>query len=226
MWEDPNNNNRSYLYLKAVHLSTTIVVTVGVHGSNLYRAMLFNFSVLCTCHSPLWGPFHRWLQSPPICLRWQTGITNHNHTQKSGWEDNGGQIRGSGGDESPLNRGKERKRQREHFIHSFITQTLSQLRLSTWFNRKQVVTFWWKGYFGAIENPNPRHDKEVYLKKLLHNLKGLLFRRVWFEARNPLLLGWECEPAPWWSLMVVKWQGWGYVKTVDSLASWKRNKLH
>lgn len=40
----------------------------GNCGCNLYRAVLFNSSVLCTCHSLLWGPSHRWLQSPPICL--------------------------------------------------------------------------------------------------------------------------------------------------------------
>lgn len=59
LWEDPNNNSKSYLYLKALHLSGSIVVTVGVYGSHLYTAMHFNFSVLCTCHSPLWGPSHR-----------------------------------------------------------------------------------------------------------------------------------------------------------------------
>lgn len=120
MWEDSNNNRESYLHLKAMHLGTTTVVT----GSNLYRVMLFNFSVLCTCHSPLWGPSHRWLQSPPISLRWQTGITNHKRTQE-GEKTMAERIRGSGGDESPLNGGKERKRHWVRFIHSSLKHWVS-----------------------------------------------------------------------------------------------------
>lgn len=40
LWEEPNNNSEPYLYLKAVDSSTTIVVSVGVYGNHLYRAML------------------------------------------------------------------------------------------------------------------------------------------------------------------------------------------
>lgn len=142
-----------------MHLCTTS----GNCGGNLYRVMLFNFGVLCTCHSPLWGPSHRWLQSPPICLRWQTGITNHNHTHtQRGWEDNGRADKRLRRRRITSQRGK-RKKESLRALCSFIIQTLSYLRISTWFNRKQVVTFWQKSYFGAIQTQT--HYRQIGLLK-------------------------------------------------------------
>ncbi len=45
---------------------------------------------------------------------------SQSHTQKEAEKTMAGQIRGSGGDESPLNRGKERKRHGVRFIHSSL----------------------------------------------------------------------------------------------------------
>lgn len=54
------------------------------------------------------------------------------------------QIRGSGGDESPLNRGRKNESALS-LHHSELVQGFS-----TWFNKKQVVTFRRRSSWGDI----------------------------------------------------------------------------
>lgn len=126
LWEDPNNNSASYLYLEAVRLGTTIVVTMGVIYMKpcfFFFISLFFVPATLLCGVLLVDDCNR----HQFAWRWQTGITNHNlsHTHKEGEKTMAGQIGGSGGDESPLDRGEKKEGDTERALYSFITQTLN-----------------------------------------------------------------------------------------------------
>lgn len=110
------------------------------------------------------------------------------HTKRR-WEDNGRQIRGFGGEKSPLHRRGERQRS----LYSITTRTLSSLRLSTWSNKWSIS--------GGRAFSVPFKNKNGQIGLLLYNSKVCWL--VWLGCKldNPLFLGWEYQPAPWWPVM-------------------------
>lgn len=144
----------------------------------------------------------------------------HTHTQR-GQEDNGGADKRLWRRRIPSRRGK-RKKEALRALYSFVTQTLSLFRISTRFNRKQVVTFW---HFLVIQNPNPLKDQPVHSKnktkqqkKLLYNLKGLLFRFAWLEAKELIAARMGVPACP---LLVIGRGSVVRLRLCKARASWK-----
>lgn len=136
----------------------------------------------------------------------RTGITNHNHMHnKEAEKTMDGRIRGSGGDESPLGSGEEKRAsRREPFIHSSLknTELLTKAFLVGLTGNK-----WSLSGRGAIlvpfKNPNPLTWQKGLLKKKkkVTQLKKVCYSDFYgLEVWTPLLPGREYQPAPWWPL--------------------------
>lgn len=140
----------------------------------------------------------------------RTGITNHNHMHnKEAEKTMDGRIRGSGGDESPLGSGEEKRAsRREPFIHSSLknTELLTKAFLVGLTGNK-----WSLSGRGAIlvpfKNPNPLTWQKGLLKKKKKGYttkKGLLFRLLWFGGLNPLVTRTRVPACP----LVATWWWW------------------